>query len=245
MVVAEHGETIRHAVQQEGLVELLNESQYLVNGHLDDPVVSDCALIVKKVHALYFLGLVNETIFVVDGEVPSTEQLQPIQIFVGNGDYLIANNNGKHFNPNEPVMGDDTFTIKAIHKLCFSGVANETIFVVDGEVPSAQQIEAIQEFIDSDNYLIVDNDGKHFNASEPVMSDNNYTIKQAKSLEIIVDGSVSEDDIKDIISVISDGNVIVRVIASDNEDGTTRLVIVVDDDHSDDIYDRLISCKSL
>ena len=181
-MIVEHGEIIRYVLQREGLQELLNESQYLFIGNLDNPVVSDCVFEVKKVHMLIFSGIANGTI----------------------------------------------------------------IFVVDSDVPSVQKLEPIQGFINNDNFLIVNEFGKHFNASEPVNRNDNYTVKHAKSLEVIVDGPVSEDDIRDVIDIISDGgNVVIRVIVSDNEDGTTRLVFVVDDDHSDDVYDRLVYCKSL
>ena len=139
-----------------------------------------------------------------------------------------------------------TIFVKKVHQLSFSGAVNETtiIHIVDGEVLTAKQLEPIQEFLNNIKFLIVDDNGRHFNASEPVICDRQFTIKKAKLIEVIVDCPVDDDDIKDVISIISKDNVAVRVIASEDEDGTTRLVIVVDDDHSDDVLDFLVSCNS-
>ena len=181
MIVAEHDETIQSAIKREGSQEILNQNMYLMNVGLDDHVISDVTVFVKKVHRLSFSGAVNET------------------------------------------------TI---------------IHIVDGEVLTAKQLEPIQEFLNNIKFLIVDDNGRHFNASEPVICDRQFTIKKAKLIEVTVDCPVNDDGIEDVISIISKGNSTVRIIASEDEDGTTRLVIAVDDDHSDDVLDFLVSCNS-
>ena len=180
-IVAEHDETIQSAIKREGSQELLNQNMYLMNVGLDDHVISDVTVFVKKIHRLSFSGAVNET------------------------------------------------TI---------------IHIVDGEVLTAKQLEPIQEFLNNIKFLIVDDNGRHFNASEPVICDRQFTIKKAKLIEVTVDCPVNDDGIEDVISIISKGNSTVRIIASEDEDGTTRLVIAVDDEHSDDVLDFLVSCNS-
>ena len=150
-IVAEHDETIRSAIKREGPQELLNQKMFTVDVGLDFHVISDMSVAVKKVHTLTFVGVVNQTVFVLDGEVPTMETLKPISDFVNNKGFIITltNNTTVLFNPNAPVTNSASYTIKKA--ACVKVVIGDGSGLTDDEI-----IEAITDGItDNDPATII------------------------------------------------------------------------------------------
>ena len=117
-IVAEHGETLRNALEREGLGQFLDGTQFFIESEkhcgLNEQIVCDCSVNVVKVHALAFVGVVNHTIRVVDGDVPTNEILKPISQFINNKAFIITltTNNTVLFNASAPVTSDASYIIK-------------------------------------------------------------------------------------------------------------------------------------
>ena len=146
VVIAEHGETLRSAITRDGPAEILDESKYAILcvpcGCLDDGVESDVTITVKMKFRLLFSGLTTATIVVLDGDVPTSDMLKPINQFINNKAYIIAlaTNNTVFFNASAPVTSDASYIIKK----------TATVEVVIGDVsglPDDDIIEAITDGI--------------------------------------------------------------------------------------------------
>ena len=144
------------------------------------------------------------------------------------------------------VESDVTITVKMKFRLMFSGLTTATIVVLDGDVPTSEELVPISKFLHNESYIIVNSSNPKmiFNPDAQVTSDANYTVKKAKSLEVIIDGPASEKDIKDALDNISGDGACVRVIEIDNSNGVTRIIIVVDEEHSRELLDDISQCKS-
>ena len=154
-IVAEHGETLISAFHREGAAQLLEPTEYTLErsdcGDMNEPVVCDCVVNVKKVHTLTFIGVVNQTVIVVDGEVPTMETLKPISGFVNNKGFIITltNNTTVLFNPDAPVTNSASYTIKKA--ACVEVVIGDGSGLTDEEI-----IEAITDGItDNDPTTVI------------------------------------------------------------------------------------------
>ena len=131
-----------------------------------------------------------------------------------------------------------------MHTLVFHGCGvNVTLNVSNGGTLTTEQRAELRGFLDSNDYLIVNDDNKTvFNANGPVTNSTSYTIRKAKSLVVIVDGTLTDDDIKDIVAVVDDDNTVVRVVVAGKEDDRTTLIITVNEEQVISTKDILAGC---
>ena len=159
-----------------------------------------------------------------------------------NGSYTLK---GSPYDVNDIVKSNCTLTVVAVHTLVFHGCGvNVTLKVPNGDVLTTEQRAKLHGFLDSNDYLIVsDDDNKTvFNANDPVTNSTRYTIMKAKSLVVVVDGTLTDDDIKDIVAVVDDDNAVVCVVVAGKEDDRTTLIITVNEEQVISIKDILAGC---
>ena len=159
-----------------------------------------------------------------------------------NGPYTLK---GSPYDVNDIVKSNCTLTVVAVHTLVFHGCGvNVTLNVPNGDVLTTDQRAKLHGFLDSNDHLIVsDDDNKTvFNANDPVTNSTSYTIRKAKSLVVIVDGTLTDDDIKDIVAVVDDDNTVVRVVVAGKEDDRTTLIVTVNEEQVISIKDILAGC---
>lgn len=174
------------------------------------------------------------------------EVLEDAIVREGAGDLLNKSFTVKGFpyGLNESVQSDCMMEVTRWHMLVFHKSESVNMTVLDGEVPTPEQLGQLREYLNSTEYLIVsDEDGKSvFNASAPVTSDASYTIKKAKSLVVVVDGTVTDKDIESIVAVVGDDGTAVRVVVAGTEDGRTSLIITVNEEQATSVKDILTDC---
>lgn len=133
---------------------------------------------------------------------------------------------------------------KKVHTLVFRINTPVELKVTHDDVPTEKDLAPLQRYINSKDYLIVNEDGSKtfFNASAPVTKDASYTVRKAQSLVVVIDGSVNDDDIKTIVGVVDDDGAIVRVVVAGSEDGRTSLIITINEEQVASIKDLLTGC---
>ena len=133
---------------------------------------------------------------------------------------------------------------KKVHTLVFRINTPVELKVTHDDVPTEKDLAPLQRYINSKDYLIVNEDGSKtfFNASAPVTKDASYTVRKAQSLVVVIDGSVNDDDIKTIVDIAEDDGAIVRVVVAGSEDGRTSLIITINEEQVASIRDLLTSC---
>ena len=133
---------------------------------------------------------------------------------------------------------------KKVHTLVFHTTPPVELKVTHDDVPTEKDLAPLQRYINSKDYLIVNEDGSKtfFNASAPVTKDASYTVRKAQSLVVVIDGSVNDDDIKTIVDIAEDDGAIVRVVVAGSEDGRTSLIITVNEEQAASIKDLLTGC---
>ena len=158
-----------------------------------------------------------------------------------NGPYTLK---GSPYDVNDIVKSNCTLTVVAVHTLVFHGCGvNVTLNVPNGDVLTTDQRAKLHGFLDSNDHLIVNDENKTvFNANDPVTNSTSYTIRKAKSLVVIVDGTLTDDDIKDIVAVVDDDNTVVRVVVAGKEDDRTTLIVTVNEEQVISIKDILAGC---
>lgn len=142
------------------------------------------------------------------------------------------------------VSLDDTtglltkLTVISVHKLVFTGLASATLYVVDGNVLTAEQQDVVQPIVTNRNHVVV----PPFNASAPVTASATYNVTQGTKIVLVIEDSGNDtdtigDQVRDVL-VSEDPDSVVRVVdVIRNEDGSVTVVVVVEEGRVDAVLD--------
>lgn len=142
------------------------------------------------------------------------------------------------------VSLDDTvykfseLTVRSVHKLVFTGLASATLYVVDGNVLTAEQQDVVQPIVTNRNHVVV----PPFNASAPVTASATYNVTQGTKIVLVIEDSGNDtdtigDQVRDVL-VSEDPDSVVRVVdVIRNEDGSVTVVVVVEEGRVDAVLD--------
>ena len=217
-IVAEHGETLRNALEREGLGQFLDGS-YVIgskNCAFSGPIVRDCSMNVVKVHALVFVGVVNQTIYVVYGRVPTNEILEPISQFINNKAFIITltTNNTVFFNASAPVTSDASYIIKKTASVEViiddgSGLTDEEIIgAIIGEISDndpttvVQVVDIIREDDGSVVVRVSVEEDKAESAVVSITESDNTILRRVRRAYIVIDLSTSSSSLS-FLSLLS------------------------------------------
>lgn len=219
-VIAEHGETLRNALEREGLGQFLDGTQFFIESEkhcgLNEQIVCDCSVNVKEVHVLVFVGVVNHTIRVVDGDVPTSEILKPISQFINNKAFIITltTNNTVLFNASAPVTSDASYIIKktaAVEVIIDdgSGLTDEEIIgAIIGEISDNDPttvVRVVDIIREDDGSVVVRVSVEEDKAESAVVSiteSDNTILRRVRRAYIVIDLSTSSSSLS-FLSLLS------------------------------------------